>query len=351
MARTTVCVIVQILAILTLIRVLFLVKQHGGLGYTKIRGSTHLQIEDGESSVIIPILSASQMQAIHKKNAKRVRKLQDHCKAYSGRTEVRKLYENEYFIDKDLKMSGCIPAETREYNIQYFYDRTSNLAPSRTASTWQREGELNTEDSLDSVNKLITEQGLGEWFIIVRHPILRLIHGWKEFFCMHCQGEKKTNANYVLGKYNSLHPENPIIPSDNPLDDTTISFNEFLQRFVFGDQKNPKEIGAVNWDQRFLGLNRLCLPCLYPYTSIIRSENFETEFQWFLKKVGIWSELSDSAKASSTYDFTDGKIDYKQILDTISHANRNTLWRARHKDMQTFGYYWDIKSNEIGVQE
>lgn len=36
--------------------------------------------------------------------------------------------------------------------------------------------------------------------------------------------------------------------------------------------------------------------------SIIRSENFETEFQWFLKKVGIWSELSDSAKASSTYD-------------------------------------------------
>ena len=129
-------------------------KQHGGLGYTKIRGSTHLQIEDGESSVIIPILSASQIQAIHKKNAKRVRKLQgkilklrinhefqfsknkfwickDHCKAYSGRTEVRKLYENEYFIDKDLKMSGCIPAETREYNIQYFYDRTSDLATSR----------------------------------------------------------------------------------------------------------------------------------------------------------------------------------------------------------------------------
>ena len=55
----------------------------------------------------------------------------EHCKAYSGRTEVRKLYENEYFIDKDLKMSGCIPAETREYNIQYFYDRTGDLAPSR----------------------------------------------------------------------------------------------------------------------------------------------------------------------------------------------------------------------------
>jgi hypothetical protein len=44
--------------------------------------------------------------------------------------------------------------------------------PLRTASTWQREGELNTEDSLDSVNKLITEQGLGEWFIIGYYPRL-----------------------------------------------------------------------------------------------------------------------------------------------------------------------------------
>jgi len=126
---------------------------------------------------------------------------------------------------------------------------------------------------------------------------------------MHCQGEKKTNANYVLGKYNSLHPQvtysdkhhsnnlrfweinlvlykttpfktdpifsqNPIVPSDNPLDDTTISFNEFLKRFVFGDQKNAKEIGAVNWDQRFLGINRCCLPCLYPYT-YEKHKNFE----------------------------------------------------------------------------
>ena len=42
--------------------------------------------------------------------------------------------------------------------------------PLRTALTWQREGELNTEDSLDSVNKLITNQGLGEWFIIGYYP-------------------------------------------------------------------------------------------------------------------------------------------------------------------------------------
>ncbi|CAG5111483.1 Oidioi.mRNA.OKI2018_I69.chr2.g5787.t1.cds [Oikopleura dioica] len=348
MARWTVCVIIQVLAILTLLRVLFMVKQHGGLGYTKIRGSTHLQIEDGNSSVIIPILSKSQIQIIHRKNVKRVKKLEDHCKKYSGRTEVRKLYQNEYFIDKDLKIAGCIPSETREYNIQYFYENTNSLAPSRTASTWQREGELNTEDSLDSVNRLITNQGLGEWFIIVRHPILRLIHGWKEFFCAQCQGEKKTNANYVLGKYNSLHPENPIIPNENA-GETTIAFTEFLERFVFAEK--TKEISAVDWDQRFLGLHRLCLPCLYPYTAILRSENFESEFQWFLKDQGIWGELNDSAKASSTYDFTDAKIDYKKILDTLSHTDRNKLWHSRHKDMETFGYYWDIKKNELGVQE
>ena len=56
----------------------------------------------------------------------------------------------------------------------------------------------------------------------------------------------------------------------------------------------------ADFDIHFHSYERACFPCDFPYEYIVRLETFSEDYQFILRKMGLWEKMKDVAKQAGS---------------------------------------------------
>merc|ERR1712150_80142 len=94
-----------------------------------------------------------------------------------------------------------------------------------------------------------------------------------------------------------------------------------------------------DFDIHFHSYKRACHPCGVPYRYIIKVETFAEDFEFVLRKHGIWEQMNDKAReaAVSTENKSVG-LEYQEVLNRLTPEQYKALMALKANEMEMFGY-------------
>ncbi|XP_013391259.1 carbohydrate sulfotransferase 9 [Lingula anatina] len=158
-------------------------------------------------------------------------------------------------------------------------------------------------------------------FMFVRHPLERIVSGYRDKLEDPDDIYQKTLGKYLLRKYRNITTE------DNNAG-TTPTFSE-LVRYI---------ISAKKLDVHFREYDQLCHPCDIPYDVIGKYETIDTDAANIIKLIGASQEVSfpKSNGAGQTQKFVN------KYLMRLNNTERSQLWNRYRFDGRLFNYGYDF---------
>jgi len=75
-----------------------------------------------------------------------------------------------------------------------------------------------------------------------------------------------------------------------------VAFEDWVETLI----NNPEFDQFPEFDIHFHSYEKACFPCDFPYEYIIRLETFSEDYQFILRKIGLWEKMSDEAKQAGS---------------------------------------------------
>ena len=158
-------------------------------------------------------------------------------------------------------------------------------------------------------------------YIIIKHPLDRLVSAWRDGMIHTPEYQKKFGPHIrAFSRCNNTKP----CPHEDP--SRLIEFSEFLDYIA---SKNPRL-----YDRHWLTYYHHCHPCHYKYDFVAKLETFSTDFPILKKKLNFPDDL-DLLKLHS---YGDDNVSYLSNYDKVSMATSKKLLSIYHKDMILFNY-------------
>ena len=169
-------------------------------------------------------------------------------------------------------------------------------------------------------------------FLVVRHPVERLVLAWKEKFVERSPKEfwKGKIAKELIVKYRNEVTELSDVPNN-----ATFRFEEFLE-LVFMEQSLV--------DPRWLSYQQVCRPFLIRYDAILHTESMDSELKLIFERHDDIprkrSTLNSKPKEHLLVDINAGNNRTNYYDNVGLEVTEVFLERYKH-DLKMFGYAWN----------
>lgn len=167
-------------------------------------------------------------------------------------------------------------------------------------------------------------------FLVVRHPLERLISAYRDKIVMAFRGSYHDKMRSdIVRKYRRLSARQSmgVVPT----------FEEFVS-YVLDEAEQGAEL-----DMHWAPIYKFCRPCQFDIKFILKTETMDRDFQGFLRESGVGEQLRalespfsfDKINSSPGTSTSALMQQHLSNLTTLSRARLTTLYRM---DFELFGY-------------
>lgn len=256
---------------------------------------------------------------------------------------------NHIFHEPVLELSGCIPPKTGSTSWNHFWWETSSF-------DGVGKGKFDSFQSQGNQLRVKWSQALKDkhpkvLFLQTRHPVKRLVSGWNNILCnKNCRDKGRvTYSSNVIKRLDSILTgklHKPKFKKKTPEDTRMVAFEDWVEVLLDNNLDQFAE-----FDIHFHSYERACFPCDFPYEYIVRLETFSEDYQFILRKRGLWKSMKDVAKqAGSKKENESVGLDYKMQLRKLSKNQLQKLYEMKKVELDMFGYTFDPETLEMGLR-
>ena len=246
-------------------------------------------------------------------------KISEVCSKYKQVFEDEVIEPSRFVYNTDHKMLGCLINKVGSTTLLETFLKLKNI--DANGRVWDYRHLIVPNDDIDMKNFKDFDK-----FVIVREPMERLAS---------CYYDKiLVNSAPGLQKF-KLAIKKKSDSRNNNVEESEVSFTEFLQVLVLGNRGN-----VTNFGRHWLPYYKLCTPCSISYDYIGRLENF-SEF-WNSSGLQSLAPLTWKNKKMSNETYN-----YKAILQTVPRSILVKVYQRIKLDYELFDYDFN-KVLELG---
>lgn len=246
-------------------------------------------------------------------------KISEVCSKYKQVFEDEVIEPSRFVYNTDHKMLGCLINKVGSTTLLETFLKLKNI--DANGRVWDYRHLIVPNDDIDMKNFRDFYK-----FVIVREPMERLAS---------CYYDKiLVNSAPGLQKF-KLAIKKKSDSRNNNVEESEVSFTEFLQVLVLGNRGN-----VTNFGRHWLPYYKLCTPCSISYDYIGRLENL-SEF-WNSSGLQSLAPLTWKNKKMSNETYN-----YKAILQTVPRSILVKVYQRIKLDYELFDYDFN-KVLELG---
>ena len=246
-------------------------------------------------------------------------KISEVCSKYKQVFEDEVIEPSRFVYNTDHKMLGCLINKVGSTTLLETFLKLKNI--DANGRVWDYRHLIVPNDDIDMKNFKDFYK-----FVIVREPMERLAS---------CYYDKiLVNSAPGLQKF-KLAIKKKSDSRNNNVEESEVSFTEFLQVLVLGNRGN-----VTNFGRHWLPYYKLCTPCSISYDYIGRLENL-SEF-WNSSGLQSLAPLTWKNKKMSNETYN-----YKAILQTVPRSILVKVYQRIKLDYELFDYDFN-KVLELG---
>ena len=246
-------------------------------------------------------------------------KISEVCSKYKQVFEDEVIEPSRFVYNTDHKMLGCLINKVGSTTLLETFLKLKNI--DANGRVWDYRHLIVPNDDIDMKNFKDFYK-----FVIVREPMERLAS---------CYYDKiLVNSAPGLQKFKLAIKKKSDLRNNN-VEESEVSFTEFLQVLVLGNRGN-----VTNFGRHWLPYYKLCTPCSISYDYIGRLENL-SEF-WNSSGLQSLAPLTWKNKKMSNETYN-----YKAILQTVPRSILVKVYQRIKLDYELFDYDFN-KVLELG---
>ena len=246
-------------------------------------------------------------------------KISEVCSKYKQVFEDEVIEPSRFVYNTDHKMLGCLINKVGSTTLLETFLKLKNI--DANGRVWDYRHLIVPNDDIDMKNFKNFYK-----FVIVREPMERLAS---------CYYDKiLVNSAPGLQKF-KLAIKKKSDSRNNNVEESEVSFTEFLQVLVLGNRGN-----VTNFGRHWLPYYKLCTPCSISYDYIGRLENLSE----------IWNSSGLQSLAPLTWKnkkMSNETYNYKAILQTVPRSILVKVYQRIKLDYELFDYDFN-KVLELG---
>lgn len=245
---------------------------------------------------------------------------------------------NQIFHDDKLKLSGCVPPKTGSTSMNHFWWGTSPYDGSQRGQfdSFQSQGNR----FMSSWPTVLKSSQPEMVFLTTRHPLTRLISGWNNILCdKNCRDSSR--VTYSRGAWSKIKryctKTHHGCPSNWTDDIHMVPFEHLVDILIKEFQVLDKSSSSL--DIHFHSYEASCFVCDLPYKYIIKLETFAEDYQFIMRKMGLWDNFDEIHKNVGVKKENESKgLDYLEVLNKLDKETLLKLVELKENEMKMFGY-------------
>uniref|UniRef100_A0A7M5XCY0 Carbohydrate sulfotransferase n=1 Tax=Clytia hemisphaerica TaxID=252671 RepID=A0A7M5XCY0_9CNID len=267
---------------------------------------------------------------------------QQRLREFCAKKDLKKLpkpkYEHNWIYSDKARVSYCsipkVACTTWKKIFQVFYGNYRTIQDIKVSKDDVHELKYQYHMGLNIYKaNLKTEQYFN--FIIVRHPLERLVSGYRNKI------EKPFNANFQrrFGSLMLRFNRNNLTEQEYRAG-KGVTFHEYINYII----KTPMN----KIDEHFGGMQELCHICNTKYDFIADMSTLYDDSDIILKQIGWYDRLQFPKKSKDNY--VKGAVDIApEYINRLSDKILNKVYEKFRDDFEAFGYKFDIKEIRKGT--
>lgn len=252
---------------------------------------------------------------------------------------------NQIFHDSDMSLSGCLPPKTGTTSWNHFWWGVSKYDGARPGQfdSFQSQGNR----YIRKWEKTLKQEKPKILFLTVRHPIDRLLSGWNNILCnKNCRNADRVRYSLqALSRMRTIYEHagsnmNGKWNGSSSDPEHMIPFPNFASMLI----KDFATLDGSNlFDIHFHSYDRSCFICDIPYQYIVKLETFAEDYQFIMKKLGLWDTFDEEHKAVGIHKENESVgLKYESVLSQLSNDQLHDLIRLKQGEMEMFGYEFNF---------
>lgn len=205
------------------------------------------------------------------------------------------------YYSKSYKLLVCAPPKTGCSSIKRHMLKLAGVGKLKVHSTRARKAIAASQVLGKSVKKVLKSSTLSTLVEVVRHPLERLVSGYREKF------KNGAPISGMWGNFVRKYRKSRGIYSAN----RTLNFHEFLEMIAYKMETK----GRNSIDRHFRPTTLLCSPCGIKYDYILHTDTLTQDLQYLVGKLNL-TGISVSARMNSKANKTRG-ITYESYYNDI----------------------------------